>query len=56
MGMHLGIDFSSIFSDFGGQDGAKLEGKIDLKSIQTGIKKQMRKSSPLGRLLGQRTR
>ena len=29
MGRHLGIDFSSIFFDFGGQDGAKLGGQID---------------------------
>ena len=48
----LGIDFSWIFLDFGGQDGPKLGGKINKNSIQKGIKKHMPKSSRLGRLLG----
>ena len=47
----LGMDFSWIFLDFGGQDGPKLGGKINKKSIQKGIKKHMPKSSRLGRLL-----
>ena len=47
MGSHLDIDFSPIFFDFGGQNGAKLGGEIDKQSIQKGIKKQMRKSTPL---------
>ena len=51
MGSHLDIDFSPIFFDFGGQNGAKLGGKNDKKSIQKGIQKQMLKSSRLGRLL-----
>ena len=45
MGMALGIEFSWIFVDFGGQVGAKLALKIDQKSIQKGIKKMMRKES-----------
>ena len=51
MGRHLGIDFSSIFFDFGGQNGAKLGRKIDKKSIQKGIKNHEPKSSRLGRVL-----
>ena len=34
LGRHLGIDFSTIFFDFGRHDGAKLGGKIDKKRIQ----------------------
>ena len=41
MARHLGIDFSWILIDFGGQVGAKLGSKIDEKSIQKGIEKQM---------------
>ena len=52
MGRHLGIDFSSIFFDSGGQDGAKLGGNIALKSMQKSMQIQMRKNKPLGRLLG----
>jgi len=33
LGRPLGIDFSWILFDFGGQDGAKLGGSIDEKSI-----------------------
>ena len=33
MARHLGIDFSWILIDFGGQVGAKLGSKIDQKSI-----------------------
>ena len=43
MGMALGIDFSWIFVDFGGQVGAKLALKIDQKSIQKGVKQMMGK-------------
>ena len=43
LGRYLGIDFSWILVDFGGQVGAKLGSKIDKKSIQKGIEKQMRK-------------
>ena len=43
MGRHLGIDFSWILVDFGGQVGTKLGSKIDKKSIRKGIKKEMRK-------------
>ena len=48
----LGIDFSWIFLDFGGQDGSKLGGKINKKSIPKAIKKHMPKNRRLGRLLG----
>ena len=48
LGRPLGIDFSWILVDFGGQVGAKLGSKIDKKSIQKGIEKQMRKRSTLG--------
>ena len=51
MGSHLDIDLSPIFFDFGGQNGAKLDGKSIKNVIQKGIQKQMRKSSRLGRLL-----
>ena len=34
LGRHLGIDFSSIFFDFGSQNGTKLGRKIDKKSIK----------------------
>ena len=34
MAKHLGIDFSWILIDFGGQVGAKLGSKIDHKSIK----------------------
>ena len=39
LGRHLGIDFSWILVDFGGQVGTKLGSKIDKKSIQNGIEK-----------------
>ena len=52
LGRPLGIDFSRILVDFGGQDGAMLAPKINNKSIPRGIKKQMQKSSPLRALLG----
>ena len=42
LGRHLGIDFSSIFFDFGGQNGAKLGGEIDKKSIKKGHEKRAR--------------
>ena len=51
MGRPLGIHFSWILVDFGGQDGAKLVPKSN-KSISRGIKKGMPKSSPLEGLLG----
>ena len=51
MTRHLGIDFSLILIDFGGQVGAKLGSKIDQKSIQKGIEKQMRKRRRLGGVL-----
>ena len=51
MGRHLGIDFSWILVDFGGQVGAKLGSKIDKKSIQKGIEKQMPKRRRLGGVL-----
>ena len=43
LGRYLGIDFSWILVDLGGQVGAKLGSKIDKKSIQKGIEKQMPK-------------
>ena len=51
MGRHLDINFSSIFLDFGRQNGPKLGRKIDKKSIQKHLKKQLRKSIPLGAVL-----
>ena len=51
MGRYLGIDFSWILIDFGGQDGAKLGTNIDRKSIQKGIEKQMPKRRRLGGIL-----
>ena len=51
LGRHLGIDFSWILVDFGGQDGAKLGSKIDKKSIQKGIEKQIPKKRRLGGVL-----
>ena len=39
LGRHLGIDFSWILVDLGGQVGTKLGSKIDKKSIQNGIEK-----------------
>ena len=39
MGRPLGIDFPWILVDFGGQNGAKLGGKINKKLIQKGIRK-----------------
>ena len=51
MGRHLGIYFSWISIDFKGQVGAKLGSKIDQKSIQNGIKKQMPKRMRLGGVL-----
>ena len=42
MRRHLGIDFSSIFVDFGSQVGAKLGGKMEPRSLK-GIEKTMRK-------------
>ena len=40
LGKHFGIDFPSMFLDFGSQDGAKLGGEIDKKSIQKGMPKK----------------
>ena len=51
MARHLGIDFSWILIDLGGQVGAKLGSNIDQKSIQKGIKKQMPKRRRLGGVL-----
>ena len=51
MGRHLGIDFSWILGDFGGQVGAKLRWKIDKKWIQKGIEKQIPKRRRLGGVL-----
>ena len=48
MGRHLGIDFSWILVDLGGQVGAMLGSKIDQNSIQEGIEKRMRKRKRLG--------
>ena len=43
MRRHLGIDFSWILMDLGGQVGPMLGSKIDPKSIQKAIEKQIRK-------------
>ena len=51
MERHLGIDFSWILVDLGGQVGAKLGSKIDKKSIQKVIEKQMPKRRRLGGVL-----
>ena len=42
LGKHLDVEFSSIFFDFGGQNGAKLGGEIDKKSIKNGHEKRAR--------------
>ena len=51
MGRHLGIDFSWILVDIGGQVGAMLGSKIDQKSIQERFEKRMRKRRRLGGVL-----
>ena len=48
MGRHIGIDFSWILIDFGGQVGAKLGSKIDKKSTQNSIEKHMARRRRLG--------
>ena len=40
LGRHLDFEFSSIFFDFGNQNGAKLGGEIDKKSIKKGHEKR----------------
>ena len=52
LGRPLGIHFSCILVDLGGQDGAMLAQKSIKNRSQEASKKQMQKSSPLGALLG----
>ena len=59
MGSHLDIDFLPIFFDFGGQNGAKLDGKSIKNRSKKVFKNRCEKVAvlaaswpPLGRLLG----
>ena len=45
MGRHLGIDFSWILVDFGGQVGAKLGSKIEKNRSKNALKKRTKLKS-----------